>query len=629
MQLLEVSALSRIYGEKTLFDNIQFSLSYGQKAGIIARNGAGKTTLLNILVGNDSPDAGEIKWMSNVKIAFLNQQDDFSKFETIHEALYSSEAKEIQAIAQYEQFLASEPDLSIEQNLNQLQNLTAEIDALEAWDFETKIKTITSKLNIPATNTKINTLSGGQVKRLALAKALVQDADIYILDEPTNHLDFDMIEWLEFYLSNLKASILLVTHDRYFLETVVDQIFELEFGNLYVHPGNYAKYLESKMHREQVQSSTAQKAKSLMKVELDWLRRQPKARTTKNKARVDAFDDVKETAYSVKSHSDAEFGLKMNRLGGKVMELKKVYKSYGDTTILDGFDYTFRRAEKLGIVGKNGTGKSTFLKLLTEEILPDSGKVRPGDTIVFGHFKQDGIHLDPEKTVLEAIQDVAEFMELDGGKQYTAAELLNRFNFPYAQHRHFVRKLSGGERKRLQLLLVLMKAPNFLILDEPTNDLDLPTLQILEEYLAEFGGCLIIVSHDRYFLDRLVEHLFIFEGDGKIKDFNGNYTQYQAYIKQEAASKDKEKKQLTESTSKQEYQNRNNEKKLSYKEKVEFDQLEKDIFNLEEEKQQLEQVLSEGSLEGEELINTSSRFGEIQAELEEKEMRWLELDEKQ
>ena len=626
MHYASVESLSKSFGVRKLFSEITFHISEGDKIALIARNGFGKSTLLKILNGRDHADSGEVWVHKDIRIVMLEQENEFKPESEVWDHMMQMNHEVIRTVKAYDELM----ELS-EQNPDTLQHLLSRMDELQAWNLEHLIKQILSKLNITQLHQKMGSLSGGQKKRVALAQALIE-AELYsgkcllIMDEPTNHLDVRMIEWLEDHLSSQKITLLMVTHDRYFLDAVCNEIIEIEDEQVYIHKGNYEYFLQQKAHRIEVANSELLKDKNIFRKELEWMRKQPRARTTKSKSRQDAFGDLKEKVSQKKVDTDVQLQVKMTRLGGKILELKKVYKSFGDLHILKGFDYTFKRGERIGIAGKNGVGKSTFLQIALQLMPPDSGKINHGETVVFGHFSQDGLSYTEDKRVIEYVKDFAEFFPLSDGTKISASKFLERFAFSAEQQYTFLSKLSGGEKRRLQLLSILFKNPNFLVLDEPTNDLDLQTLQILEEFLLEYQGCILLVSHDRYFMDKLAEHLFVFEGDGVIRDFPGNYSQYRIAEAQEkskiepASVKVPEVIQPTSA-------NVPKEKKLSFKEKREFELLGQEIPQLEEEKKKLEATMAAGTLPYEELQTAAQRVGELLSLLEEKELRWLELSE--
>jgi len=617
MNFLSVEQLTKSYGERLLFSELTFGIEHGQKVAIVAKNGAGKSTLLRCLLGLEPPDSGTVTFRKELRIAFMEQTEDLNPELSVLDAVLDHDLPEIKLIKAYTDALLANDEA-------RLGDLYQALTEHQAWDLEVKVQQILSVLKLSGLTQKVGELSGGQKKRVALAKVLLSEAEFLILDEPTNHLDLDMIEWLEQYLSASQLTLLMVTHDRYFLEVVCDTILELADQTIYRYKGNFSYYLEKKAEREEQLQSTIEKAKNTFRKELDWIRRQPKARGTKQKARVDAFSDLKKVATQRLDEDELELPIKMERLGTKIVEFHKVSKSFAARVMLDDFSYHFQRQERLGIVGNNGTGKTTFLKMLTGEALPDKGKIVIGETIVFGYYSQDLMEVDPDMKVIDVVREVAEFIPLEKGRQLSAAQLLERFLFPRDMHYHFVHKLSGGERRRLKLLRVLMLNPNFLILDEPTNDLDIFAMSVLEEYLRLFQGSLIVVSHDRYFMDKMVDHLFVFQGEGRIKDITGNYHSYRSSLQQTQ----REQKQNPKSEAKSEVApSPEKSRKMSFKEKQEFEQIEKDLPLLEKEKEILSEALSSGNLTNEELIQKGERLGELVNQIEEFTLRWLELSE--
>jgi len=614
---LQVENLTKSFGDLVLFKNISFGIAKDQKTALIAKNGAGKTTLMNIISGLDTPDSGQVTFRNNVSVGYLAQNPEIDDEKTVMEQVYASSNSLIVLVREYETALVNGDQKTIEA-------LIPRMDELKAWDFEVKAKQILSQLKILNFNQKIKELSGGQKKRVALANVLINEPDFLILDEPTNHLDLEMIEWFEAYLEKSKSTLLMVTHDRYFLDRVCNEIIELDENKIYQHNGNYSYYLEKREERILIQGSEVDKAKNLMRKELDWIRRMPKARGTKAKYRVDAFYDLQDKASQKRDDKQVKLNVQASRLGSKILEIKNLSKSFDNIKIIDQFTYTFSRFEKIGIVGKNGSGKSTFLNLITGQMPYDSGVIETGETVVFGYYRQQGIDFDDKMKVIDAAKNIAEVVTMGDGKTMTASQFLNYFLFPPDTQYNYISKLSGGERRRLYLMTVLMKNPNFLVLDEPTNDLDIMTLNILEDYLQSFNGCLIVVSHDRYFMDKLVDHLFVFEGDGKVKDFPGNYSDYRDWAEEKEKSEKKEQKEIKPERVIEKVEK---PKKLSFKEKQELEQLEDDLQTLGNEKTEVESKLSSGSLSSDELIAKSNRIAEILALLDEKEMRWLELNE--
>ena len=552
MNYVSVENLETNLGERILFSDLNFGLSKGDKMALVANNGTGKSSLLKIMTGKDQPSAGKVVFRNGIRFGFLEQEPDFNESVTISELIRTANSEMLEIISSYHNVLENQAENYSSQDQKALDDAMAKMDEFGAWDYERRLNEILTKFEIEDQTQQVATLSGGQKKRLALALALLDEPDVLILDEPTNHLDVAMIEWLEQYLSRSGLTLFMVTHDRYFLENVCNVILELHHGKLYTHHGNYSFFLQKRAEREEVNRIEIEKAGKKVKTEIDWIRRMPKARGTKSKARIQKFHETE--AISRSGHKDQELKLqvKMSRVGGKILELTKVYKSYDALKIVQGFDYTFKNSERIGIVGPNGVGKSTFLNMLCGIEEPDSGKINTGDTVVFGYYNQQGLAFEPEMKVIDVLREYAEVIELGDGSKLTASQFLNHFMFPPKMQHNPVSKLSGGEKRRLHLMTVLIKNPNFLILDEPTNDLDLLTLNKLEDFLLQFGGCLIIVSHDRYFMDTLVDHLFIFKGKGEIKDFNGSYQDYQAYIQaeQEEAKVDVEEKNGLEERSK-------------------------------------------------------------------------------
>jgi ABC transport system ATP-binding/permease protein len=619
MNYLSVENLTKSFGDRILFQDITFGIDQGQKVAIVAKNGSGKTTLLRCLMNMESIDRGRVVYRKDIRVAFMEQTENLPENQTIMECVFDHDLPELQLIKTYNEALLNNDE-------DALTELYQQLSELNAWDMEVKVQQILSVLKLENTKQLIGSLSGGQKKRVALAKVLLSEADFLLLDEPTNHLDLDMIEWLENYLSTAKSTILMVTHDRYFLEVVCDTILEMSDKTLFKYMGNFSYYLEKKAEREDQLQSTIEKAKNTFRKELDWIRRQPKARGTKQKARVDNFQEVKKVASQRLDEDELDLPVKMERLGSKIVEFHKVSKSFPDRVILDDFSYHFQRNERLGIVGNNGTGKTTFLKLLLEQEEPDKGKIVVGETVVFGYYSQDFIKVSDDMKVIDVVREIAEYIPLEKGRQMSAAQLLERFLFPRDMHYNFVYKLSGGEKRRLKLLRVLMSNPNFLILDEPTNDLDIFAMAALEEYLRQFQGCLIVVSHDRYFMDKMVDHLFVFEGQGQIKDIVGNYTTFRKTQQDEkreskvvvpvpvkAAEPVKEPKQEPV------------KKKMSFKEKLEFEQIEKDLDLLEAEKTEIAMKISNPDNDSQTNYKLGQRLGEVVRLIEEKTERWLEL----
>ena len=636
MHYASIENISKSFGIRTLFKDITLNIEEGDKIALVARNGSGKSTLLKIITGLDTPDTGTVWVHKDIKVVMLQQDNDFDGNKSIWDNVLRLDNPVVKIVKEYEQFLEEGLD-----DMDKLGELMAKLDDLNAWSFESDLKQILGKLNLHHLNEKVGNLSGGQKKRVALAQALIE-ADLHsgrcllILDEPTNHLDVEMIEWLEGYLAAAKVTLLLVTHDRYFLDAVSNEIVEIDEEKVYVYKGDYDNFLEQKSMRLEVQQSELQKDKNIFRKELEWMRKQPKARTTKSKSRQDAFVEVEDRVKLKKDVEEVSLQVKMTRLGGKILELIKVNKSYGDLQIMKGFDYTFKRGERIGVVGKNGVGKSTFLKIALQLEEPDSGKINHGDTVVFGNFSQDGLIYKEDKRAIEYVKSMAEYFPLNDGSKISASQFMEKFGFSAEQQFTPLSKLSGGEKRRLHLMSVLFLNPNFLVLDEPTNDLDLQTLRTLEEFLMEYPGCILIVSHDRYFMDRMVDHLFAFEGNGVIRDYPGNYTQYREAIANGSLTDDRqimkqEPTKVVESTAAATVTLANtssNSSKVSFKEKREWELLEKEMPTLQKEKADLETTMNTGNKGFDELQKSAERIGVIVKLLDEKEMRWLELSER-
>ncbi|KEO73729.1 ABC-F family ATP-binding cassette domain-containing protein [Anditalea andensis] len=625
MNYLSIESLTKSFGDKVLFKNISFGIEQGQKVALVGINGAGKSTLMKIIMKLEVPDAGEVALNQNVKISYVHQNPVFAAGLTIYQTIFEGSSNDtLQIIQDYNKaMLDSQNGID---NSDLLNKIFEKMDALQAWDFEYQVKEILGKLGLHDVDLPVGNLSGGQRKRVALAKAILEKPDLLLLDEPTNHLDLETIEWLEDYLSKANLSLFMVTHDRYFLEKVTNEILELDSGQIYRYSGNYGYFLDKKEERRENEEVELDKARSLYKKELDWIRRQPKARTTKAKYRVDAFEDVKEKAFNKKEERDISLSVTAQRLGNKIIEIEDLNKSFGDKKIVEDFTYTFKKGDKIGIVGPNGAGKTTFLNMIIGKLAPDSGKVAIGQTTAFGYYKQEETSFDETKRLYDIVKEVAEVVTIGGGSTITIAQFLTRFGFPPKQQHTPIAKLSGGERRRLQLLMVLITNPNFLILDEPTNDLDIMTLNTLEEFLDDFPGCLIIVSHDRYFMDRLVEHLFVFQGKGKVKDFPGNYTELREWEKQEGQSNTTNVKS-TEQKGADKKQEENKKNKASFKEQKEFEEIGKDIAILNTQKEELINKIALGSENHGELIEWSNKIKLIDEKLEDLEFRWLELSE--
>ena len=623
MNFLSIENLTKSYGERMIFADLTFGIDQGQKVAIVAKNGSGKTTMMRCIMGLEPVDSGKVTFRKDIRVAFMEQTENMREDQTILESIFDHDLPELKLIKEYNIAVAKNDEAKLEE-------LYQSITELNAWDTEVRVQQILSVLKLDDMDKRISELSGGQKKRVALAKVLLSDADFLILDEPTNHLDLDMIEWLEQYLSSSKSTILMVTHDRYFLEVVCDTILELADQTIYRYKGNFSYYLEKKAERQEQTQSTIEKAKNTFRKELDWIRRQPKARGVKQKARVDAFQDVKKVASQRLDEDELELPVKMERLGSKIVEFHKVSKAYPNRVILNDFTYNVQRQERLGIVGNNGTGKTTFLKMLVGQEETDKGKIVIGETVVFGYYSQDLIKVKDDFKVIDVVREVAEYIPLEKGRQLSAAQLLERFLFPRDMHYQFVHKLSGGEKRRLKLLRVLMSNPNFLILDEPTNDLDIFAMSVLEEYLRQFQGCLIVVSHDRYFMDKMVDHLFVFEGQGELKDIVGNYTVFRQQqldkkrgVKQNITKEEPEIKEKIISPSTVDAKKR----KLTFKEKEEYETIERRLPELEKSKEELTQSLSSGSLSNELLMKNGEDLGKVVEEIDALTERWIELAE--
>ena len=621
MNLVSVEGISKAYGEKVLFEPISFGINKDQKIALIAKNGSGKTSILKILAGTDTPDQGAVNCRKDTRISFLPQEPKLDPKLTVEQAILQSGSKILNIIANYDRALENPDDQEAYQKAFEA------MDQNDAWDFENQYKQILSKLKLDRLDAKVGALSGGQKKRIALCNVLLEQPELLILDEPTNHLDLEMIEWLEDYFKKEKITLLMVTHDRYFLERVCNEIIELDEGKLYSYKGNYSYYLEKRDARIAQEQVEAHKTKLHFKKELDWMRRQPKARTTKSKSRIEDFKIIKEKAQQRRNDHEVQLEINMERLGSKMIEMHKVSKSFEDKVILDAYDYTFQRNDRIGIIGKNGTGKSTFLNLITEGIAPDTGKIVLGETVKFGYYTQKGIEVKEGQKVIEVIREFGDFIPLKKGQKISAQQLLERFLFDRKKQYDFVEKLSGGERKRLYLCTVLIQNPNFLILDEPTNDLDILTLNVLESFLLDFPGCLIVVSHDRYFMDKIVDHLFVFQGKGRIDDFPGNYSDYRAY--EESAVQE-----MYNASSDQKKQNNDwkatnkSENGLSFNEQKEYNKLEKEIKNLEKSRDSLQNRFSTATLNPEEIKTLSIKLSEISEQIDVKTERWFVLSDR-
>ena len=625
LNYLQVENLTKSFGDKLLFEKISFGLFEGQRVALIAKNGYGKTTLLNIIAGKEHYDEGLISFRRDLRVGILPQDPKYPAGLTVLQACFHSENEVVKTIAEYEDALLHN---AAHERLNEL---LARMDLLKAWDYEVRVKQILGKLKIKDLDQKVEHLSGGQLKRIALANVLITEPDLLILDEPTNHLDLEMIEWLEDFLRRSKMALLMVTHDRYFLDRICSDILEIDQQQLFIYRGNYSYYLEKRQERVDALNAELSRANNLFRRELDWMRRQPQARATKAQYRIDSFYDLEQKVKAKRDTGKVNIDVKASYLGSKIFEAKYISKSFGDVKILDEFYYNFTRYEKMGIVGNNGTGKSTFVKMLIGEVKPDRGSIDVGETVQFGYYSQDGLQFDEQMKVIDVVRDIAEEVHLGDGKRMSVSQFLQHFLFTPEMQYNYVYKLSGGEKRRLYLCTVLMRNPNFLVLDEPTNDLDIVTLNVLEEYLQSFKGCVIVVTHDRYFMDKVVDHLLVFHGNANMQDFPGNYTDYREWREAKEAL-EREEKNNREKNEKKESAPKSNTssdkpRRMSFKEKREFEELEKEIAALEEEKKQTEEALASGTLPNEELVEKSKRIGKIIDELDEKTMRWLELSE--
>jgi len=609
---LSVENISKSYGERVLFENLSFGINKDQKIAFVAKNGSGKTSILNIIAGIDTPDTGQVISRKGISVAYLAQKDQIDPTLTIEETIFATDNKILSIVKQYENALKNPEDTEAYQTAFEL------MEQYNAWDFETQYKQILSKLKLDDLTLKVGTLSGGQRKRLSLAIVLINKPDLLILDEPTNHLDLEMIEWLEAFFAKEKITLFMVTHDRYFLERVCNEILELDEGNLYKYKGNYSYYLQNKEERLALEATNLGKAKSLFKKELEWMRKQPKARTTKSKSRTDDFYEIKEKAHQRRKDHPIQLEINMERLGSKILELHKVYKSFGDKKILEGFDYVFKRGERIGIIGKNGTGKSSFLNIITQKSPVDAGKVILGETVKYGYYTQAGIEVKEGQKVIEVVKEFGEYIPLSKGRKISASQLLERFLFDKKKQYDFVEKLSGGEQKRLYLCAVLIQNPNFLILDEPTNDLDVVTLNVLENFLLDYPGNLLVVSHDRYFMDKIVDALFVFRGEGRVENFPGNYSDFRAY--DDSSPKEVKNKKTT-----QKIEKKSEKSLLSFNEKREFGTLEADIERLQKRKLIIENQFLNVEIDAEDIEKKSQELQEIISNIEQKEERWLVL----
>ena len=617
---LQIENISKSFGDLVLFNDISFTIEERQRIGLIACNGKGKSTLLKVIAGEEPHEGGKITMRNDIRVGYLEQEPDFNGDLTVIEACLQRNSEKADVIARYEAAIESGDH-------SQLQHLMEEMDRLDAWDYENSAKQVLSKLKIRNFNQPIKELSGGQKKRVALAAVLIEQPELMILDEPTNHLDLEMVEWLEEYLARMNSSLLMVTHDRYFLDNVCNEIIEIDDRRVYRYKGNYSYFLQKREERLQNLAAETARARNLMRKELDWMRRQPQARAHKAKYRIDAFYKLEEKAAAMRDDSKVSLEIKSQYIGNKIFVLKALSKAFGNKVITKDFFYTFARYEKLGIVGNNGTGKSTFIKMLMGRVAPDSGTIEVGETVKWGYYSQDGLSFNEQMKVIDVVKNIAEVIPV-AGKMLTASQFLQHFLFTPEKQHSYVYKLSGGEKRRLYLCTVLMANPNFLVLDEPTNDLDIETLQVLEEYLCDFKGCVIVVSHDRYFMDKVVDHIFVFGGEGEIKDFPGNYSDWRDWRNEEkaAAAKEAAEKSAKSAAPKQSYRTES-KRKLTFKERKEYERLEEEIMALEEEKTEIEQEMSSGTLDNETLVKKSMRIQEVIALIDEKSMRWLELSE--
>ena len=616
---LQIENISKNFGDLVLFSDISFTIEERQRIGLIARNGKGKSTLLKVIAGEEPHEGGKITLRNDIRVGYLEQDPDFDNDLTVIEACLQRNSEKANIIARYEEAIETNDH-------SQLQHLMEEMDRLQAWDYENRAKQVLSKLKISKFNQPIKELSGGQKKRVALASVLIEEPELMILDEPTNHLDMEMVEWLEEHLSRLSGSLLMVTHDRYFLDNVCNEIIEIDDQRVYRYKGNYSYFLQKREERLQNLAAETARARNLLRKELDWMRRQPQARAHKAKYRIDAFYKLEEKAAAMRDDSKVSLEIKSQYIGNKIFVLKALSKAFGNKVITKDFYYTFARYEKLGIIGNNGTGKSTFIKMLLGRATPDSGTIEIGETVKWGYYSQDGLAFNEQMKVIDVVKDIAEVIPV-AGKMLTASQFLQHFLFTPEKQHSYVYKLSGGEKRRLYLCTVLMANPNFLVLDEPTNDLDIETLQVLEEYLCDFKGCVIVVSHDRYFMDKVVDHIFAFNGNGDIKDFPGNYTDWREWREEEKAAAAKEAAERTAKSAPKQSYRCETKRKLSFKERKEYEALEEEIMILEEEKAQIEQEMSSGKLDNDTLVKKSIRIQQLIVLIDEKSMRWLELSE--
>lgn len=626
MNYLSAENIGRNLGERWIFKNLTFGILQGEKVALIGSNGSGKSTLLEIVAGKLETDEGVLSVRKDIRVGYLDQNPDFTTGKTVLETIFYADNAITKAIKDYERAIGNQQSANGDSN-TELSNAIEQLDSLNGWDYEAKVKQILGKLGISDFDKLINELSGGQQKRVALARVLIEEPDFLILDEPTNHLDLDTIEWLEGYLSSSNITLLLVTHDRYFLDKVCNRLLELADNQIYRFAGNYAYYLEKKAEREAVEAATKKNYQNILRRELEWMRRQPKARGTKSQSRIDAFYDLKEKASKRKEDDKLDISMKMERMGSKILDIQHVSKAFGSQKVIDEFSYTFKRGDRIGVVGKNGMGKTTLLEIITEKLKPDMGRVISGETIKYGYYSQDGLDFDDDQRVIDVVREIADYIKMADGRELSVSNFLTLFLFPPEKQYTYVKKLSGGEKRRLQLLKVLVQSPNFLILDEPTNDLDIATLNVLEDFLIGFQGCLLVVSHDRYFMDKLVEHLFVFEGAGKIRDFPGNYTDYRNFASEQLAVISEQTKAVAKTNIEHRTSNIETKRKLSYKEQKEYENLEKEIADSEQRKADLVEKLNSGQGNYEDLATWAKEIETLTDTISEKEMRWLELAE--
>lgn len=633
MNYLSAENIGRNLGERWIFRNLTFGILQGEKVALIGSNGSGKSTLLEIVAGKLETDEGVLSIRKDIRVGYLDQSPEFEAGKTVLETIFYADNAITKAIKDYEKAISNQQSAISDSNIEhqtsniELSNAIEQLDSLNGWDYEAKVKQILGRLGISDFDKLITELSGGQQKRVALARVLIEEPDFLILDEPTNHLDLDTIEWLEGYLSSSNITLLLVTHDRYFLDKVCNRLLELADNQIYRFAGNYAYYLEKKAEREAVEAATKKNYQNILRRELEWMRRQPKARGTKSQSRIDAFYDLKEKASKRKEDDKLDISMKMERMGSKILDIQHVSKAFGSQKVIDEFSYTFKRGDRIGVVGKNGMGKTTLLEIITEKLKPDMGRVISGETIKYGYYSQDGLDFDDDQRVIDVVREIADFIKMADGRELSISNFLTLFLFPPEKQYTYVKKLSGGEKRRLQLLKVLVQSPNFLILDEPTNDLDIATLNVLEDFLIGFQGCLLVVSHDRYFMDKLVEHLFVFEGAGKIRDFPGNYTDYRNFVSEQLAVISEQTKAAKTPNLESRTSSIESKRKLTFKEQKEYETLEKDIADLEQKKAGLVEKLNSGQGNYEDLALWAKEIESLTDTISEKEMRWLELAE--